>query len=132
MTDFNNINPDKNLNTGFNAKRQGKGNSKNQNAGGTPNTPPNDPYAERKTDPAKMLDLMATQGKLNAQGLIENPGIERAMTAFSNQISPERHAQVSKLMAETYQNETGATPHPGLLQDLVDDYLIGKPVIQTP
>jgi hypothetical protein len=133
MTDFNNINPDKKMSTGFNTKRQDKDKSPNPDAGNNaPNTPASDPYAELKTDPGKMLELMAAQGKQNAQGLIENAGLERAVTAFSNRISPERHAQVAKLMAETYQNETGKAPHPGLLQDLVDNYLIGKPVIQTP
>jgi hypothetical protein len=132
MTDFNNFNPDKKLSTGFNAKPQGKGKNQNPDAGSNaPNTPASDPYADRKTDPGKMLELMAAQGKQNAQGLIENPGIERAVTTFSSHISPDRHAQVAKLMAETYQNETGKAPHPGLLQDMVDNYLIGTPVIKT-
>jgi len=130
MTDFNSINPDKKLN--FNAKKQNKGGSPDPNAGNQAgNNTPADPYAELKTDPGKMLNLMATQGKQNIQGQIESPSIERSISAFTGKVSPERHAHVTKLMAQTYQTETGRTAHPALLQDMVDNYLIGQPSIQS-
>lgn len=130
MTDFNSINPDKGLNTSFNANRQARNNNQEPNNAAGSATPQGDPYANLKTDPDKMLNLMAAQGKQKLQGQIENPAIERSVATFASSVSPERHAQVSQLMAKTYQDEIGAQPSPGLLQDMVDNYLIGQPVIQ--
>ena len=131
MTDFKGINPDKNLGASFNTNRQGKGGKPDDQTAQNDNGPAGDPYANLKMDPDRMLDLLAAQGKFNVQSNFENPGIERAMNAFADNITPERHAQVTRMMSQAYSDEFGSNPSPELLQDLVDNYLIGQPAIQN-
>ena len=132
MSDFNSINPDKNLSAKFNSQRPAQGGQ--PDAGAVPGKPADavDPYAELKMDPDKMLNLLAAQGRVNTQNQIENPGIERSVGAFTQAVSPEHHSQVAQTMSQAYQHEFGVKPHPAVLQDLVDNHIIGKPVVQKP
>ena len=132
MTDFNSFNPDSGLRANLNNKRQSGSGKPQPSPSVHAGAPPVDPYADLKTDPNKMLNLMAAQGRQNIYTQLESPVIENSVLGFTGSISPERHAQVSKLMAQTYQNETGRPPSPGLLQDMVDNYLIGSVVINNP
>jgi len=132
MTDFNNINPDSSLRAKFTNKRQSGSGNPQPSPGASTGAPPVDPYADLKTDPGKMLNLMAAQGRQNVHTQLESPVIENSVLGFSGAVTPERHAQVTSLMAQTYQNEVGKPPSPGLLQDMVDNYLIGSVVINNP
>jgi hypothetical protein len=131
MTDFNSINPDKNLSAKFHSNRQAKGGQPDPNAAKGEAAPTGDPYAELKMTPDKMLDLLAAQGRVNSQNQIENPAIEKSVNAFTKSITPERHAQVCKQLEQAYVAEMGSKPHPAVLQDMVDNYLIGKPMVQN-
>jgi hypothetical protein len=131
MTDFKGINPDKNLGANFNTNRNGQGAKSDQQAKQGDVAPAGDPYADLKMDPDRMLDLLATQAKFNGQVNFENTGIERAVTSFASAITPERHAQVSQMMSNAYADEFGSKPNQQLLQDLVDNYLIGGVSIQN-
>ncbi|MCE3233953.1 MAG: hypothetical protein K0Q50_133 [Vampirovibrio sp.] len=131
MTDFTGFNPDKNLGANFNANRQGKGSKPDANADNQPQaTPPGDPYASLKMDPERMMNLLSAQARFNIPSNIENPGIEKSMFAFTQAVSPERHARVTRLMNQAYTTEFGTPPNPETLQTMVDDYLIGQVVIQ--
>ncbi len=128
MTDFKGFNPDKNLGANFNANRHGK----NQQSGNKPETtePQStvDPYADLKMDPNRMLDLLAAQGKSNQAHFASTSSaanIEKTMEAFTSTMSPERHSLTSQMLKQTYQAEFGKAPSNALLQDMVDDYLIG-------
>ncbi|WP_373533274.1 hypothetical protein [Vampirovibrio sp.] len=134
MTDFKGFNPDKNLGANFQPNRQAKSQKAETNLPAEESQTPVDPYADLKMDPSRMMDLLAAQGKPN-QIQVAGAGaahhIEMAMESFSSQISPERHSLTSRLLEQTYQHEFGAKPAAGILQDILDDYLIGQPVIQT-
>ncbi len=132
MTDFNNINPDRSLNAKFNTHRPAQGGQPDATAAQGQSGESVDPYADLKMDPDKMLNLLAAQGRVNTQTQIENPGIERSVGAFTQAVSPEQHSQVAQQMSQAYQHEFGVNPHPAVLQDLVDNHLIGKPVVQNP
>lgn len=131
MTDFKGFNPDKNLGANFNANRQGKNAKPNANLPQGDNLPAGDPYAGQKLDPDRMMDLLAAQAKLNIPSQVENPGIERSIEAFTQQIPPERHARVSNLLQQVYTDEFGALPGADILQNMVDDYLIGHVSVQN-
>lgn len=130
MTDFKGFNPDKNLGANFNTNRQGKGSKPDATPEQPQATPPTDPYANLKMDPDRMMNLLSAQAKLNLPNQIENPGIEKSMQVFSQTISPERHARVTRLMSQAYSTEFGSIPSPETLQTMVDDYLIGQVAIQ--
>lgn len=130
MTDFKGFNPG-NIGPNFNTNRQGKGNQANAGDEQPQSTPPQDPYAELKMDPDRMMSLLAAQAQYNIPNRIENPGIEKSMELFGSTISPERHERVSRLMSQAYTSEFGTSPHPEVLQTMVDDYLIGQVHIQN-
>lgn len=134
MTDFKGFNPDKNLGTSFNTNRQNKKTQSEANPEASENQTPVDPYADLKMDPDRMLDLLAAQGKSN-QARFTGPGnagnIDKTMEVFTGSVSPERHSFVTRMLEQTYQNEFGKKPSPTLLQDIVDDYLIGQVSIQA-
>lgn len=131
MTDFKGFNPDKNLGANFNTKQNGKSRKPDQPAKQADTAPTSDPYADLKMDPSRMLDLLTTQAKLNSPVNFENTGIERAMNTFSSSVTPERHAKVSQMMTQAYTDEFGSKPSQQILQDLVDNYLIGGVAIQN-
>ena len=134
MTDFKGFNPDKNLGRDFQINRQNKGRQAEPGPEASDSQPPVDPYADLKMDPSRMMDLLAAQGKSNqaqfaAAGNTGN--IESSIEAFTAALSPEHHSFTSRLLEQTFQNEFGQKPSAGLLQDILDDYLIGQPVIQA-
>jgi hypothetical protein len=133
MTDFKGFNPDKSLGLNFQPNHPNNGKQPGSSSPAEKDQAPVDPYADLKMDPARMMDLLAVQGKSNQSQLSGIGGvnhIEMAMETFSNSISLERHSLTSRLLEQTYQNEFGAQPEAGILQDILDDYLIGQPVIQ--
>lgn len=134
MTDFKGFNPDKKMGTSFNPNRQNKSPQPEANEEASEAQAPVDPYADLKMDPSRMLDLLATQGKSN-QARITGPGnagnIEKTMEAFTGSVSPERHSFITRMLEQTYQNEFGKKPSAALLQDIVDDYLIGQVSVQA-
>jgi hypothetical protein len=134
MTDFQGFNPDKSLGSNFQTKRKGNGKSPETSSPAGKKQAPVDPYADLKMPPARMMDLLTAQGisnqaQLGSTGVVSH--IEMAVNAFSSSISPERHSLASRLLEQTYQNEFGGKPGAGILQDILDDYLIGQPVIQA-
>jgi hypothetical protein len=130
MTDFN-INRDKNLNTGFNTNRQAKGNQPDAQAEQSAVPPATDPYADLKTDPDTMMNLLAAHSMPNAAMQITNSRMDQLMAQFSQQITPEAHAQLTDQITKAYQDETGKTPSPEFVQDVLDNYLMGQVVIQN-
>jgi hypothetical protein len=131
MTDFKGINPDKNLGANFNANRQGKNAKPDHQAAQDENATAGDPYANLKMDPDRMMDLLAAQAKYNISGQFENTGIEKSINAFSSMVSPERHARVSHMLGQAFADEFGTQPSPEILQELVDNYLIGHVAVQN-
>jgi hypothetical protein len=127
MTDFNSINPEPSK-ANLNANRQNKNAQTPDAANDNTTAPATDPYANLKMDPDQMFKLLDAQAKMNIPAGIDGSS---AMTSFSGAVSPERHARVSRLMEQAYTQEFGNTPGPGILQDLVDDYLIGRPSVQN-
>jgi len=130
MTDFN-INRDKNLNTGFNTNRQAKSGQPDAQSEQQAVPPAGDPYADMKTDPDTMMNLLAAYSKPNAAMQITNSRLDQLMAEFSQQITPEAHAQLTDQITKTYQDETGKTPSPEFVQDVLDNYLMGQVVIQN-
>jgi hypothetical protein len=134
MTDFKGFNPDRSLGSNFQTNRKGNGKPPETSSPTEKEQAPVDPYADLKMPPARMMDLLSAQGSSN-QALLASNGvvnhIEMAINAFSNSVSPERHSLASRLLEQTYQNEFGGKPGAGILQDILDDYLIGQPVIQV-
>jgi hypothetical protein len=129
MTEFKGINPDKKVN--YNANRQGKGKADDTAAAPQEQAPTGDPYADLKMDPNHLMSLLATQAKLNMPPGVGNASIDNHMNKFATDITPERHARACRIMEQTYTQEFGKAPSPELLQDLVDDYLVGRPVVQN-
>lgn len=128
MTDFSNLNPDNNLRTGGLTPGRQSGPPKPDGNVEQPAAPPGDPYADLKMDPDRMMALLSAQSRANIQR-IEHPGIEKSMDAFKNEISPERHAEVTQKISRLFANEFQSPPNPEMLQQLVDDFLIGQPSI---
>ncbi len=133
MTDMNGFNPDKKLGAHFTPGSK----QKKQEAAET-NKPvtgePGDPYADLKIAPDRMLDLLAAQGKsqhMHAQLGGGPANIERSIESFVDSVSPERHSLMSRMLEQTFQQEFGKKPSPTLLQEMLDDYLVGQPVIQN-
>jgi hypothetical protein len=131
MSDFNNgFNPanQKNQGINFNPNKQGKGSQPEESAESAEQSKPVDPWANTRPDPDHVLNLLAMQGKLNmpAEALMHTN-----MQAFGAQISPDRHAFASRMLEQAYTQEFGKPPAPGMLQELVDNYLIGHVVIQA-
>lgn len=133
MTDFKGFNPDKNLGTNFNTNRNSKNNKPDANPEAADTQAPVDPYADLKMDPSRMLDLLAAQGKSNQAhfaGVGNTGSIEKSIESFESTISPERHSFVSRMLEQTYESEFGKKPSAGILQDIVDNYLIGQVAVQ--
>jgi hypothetical protein len=136
MTDMNGFNPDKKLGAHFTpgskAKKQEAAEHSKPAAGENI-----DPYADLKVAPDRMLDLLAAQGK--SQQMHAKLGgtpasiasIERSVESFVDSVSPERHSLMSRMLEQTFQQEFGKKPSPGLLQEMLDNYLLGQPVIQN-
>lgn len=131
MTDFNGLNPDKHIGPNMNPNRQGKGAQPEPGHAPEEAGAAGDPFADLKVDPNHMLQLLAAQSKLNISPDVENPGISRAVAAFANEVSPERFARLERIVSNAYEQEFGKVPSPELLQDILADYLIGRPVIQS-
>jgi hypothetical protein len=130
MTDFN-INRDKNLNTGFNTNRQAKSGQPDAQAEQQATSPTENPYAESQIHPDEMMNLLAAYSKPNAAMQITNSRMDQLMAQFSQQITPEAHAQLTDQITKAYQDETGKTPSPEFVQDVLDNYLMGQVVIQN-
>lgn len=134
MTDFKGFNPDKNVGTNFNTNRNHKKNQSEAKPEGDETSAAIDPYADLKMDPDRMMELLATQAKANQRHITAPPGtgnIEKSVAAFEASISPERHSFVSRMLEQTYENEFGKKPSPAMLQDIVDNYLVGQAHIQS-
>ncbi len=129
MTDFKGINPDKKAN--FNANRQGKGASDEKPEAAQGATPSGDPYADLKVDPNHLMKLLAEQAKLNVPSDVQNAGINQTVAQFASEVSPERHSRLKRLIEQTYTQEFGKEPNPQVLQNILDNYLIGQPVVQA-
>jgi len=105
----------------FNNKK--KGNTPEANT--ESNAPVNPAPADRQTvDADKILGLL---GQMGAQNLsqVENVAMDKSMAAFSNMISPEAHAKLYSTFESSFKEEFGFQPSPHLVQEAVDNYLIG-------
>lgn len=131
MTDFNGFHPDKHIGTNLNPNRQGGGAQPEPPAADEGKGPAGDPYANQKIDPNHMMSLLAAQAKLNISPDVEHPGIMRAVSAFANEVSPERFSRLERIVSTAYEQEFGTPPSAELLQEILADYLIGRPVIQS-
>lgn len=128
MPEFNGINPDKSRGLSFNQNRAGKNTPQN-----TPSTPESAPSSEtpiNQIEPDRLFELLSTQAQQNIPLGMESIGIEKSVITFSGFVSPERHKQVSNSMKQTFIKEFGHAPSDNLLQNMVDDYLIGQVSIQ--
>lgn len=130
MTDFNSFDPNKKIKgASFNSNSQGKG--KSEEAPETQDQGPAvDPYANLKLDPNKLMKLLSAQAQLNVPSEVANAGINRAMDNFATNFSPERHERLSRIIENAYTQEFGKAPSAEVLQELLDDYVIGQPVVQ--
>lgn len=129
MSDFNNINQNPNR-LQFGKSQHLKNKQPKQTNDGLETKVPSDPHASMKMEPGKMMNLLASQAQQGGKAQVEASQIGQQMARFAGGISPERHAQVSKQLRNAYQLEFGKPPSKGVLQELVDDYLIGRPQIQ--
>lgn len=86
--------------------------------------------ASHPVEPGAVLKFLTQQGNLNLGG-IENVPIANSMAAFQTAISVERHQHLSATFRTTYKEEFGNPPTDNQVQELVDDFIIGVPVIQT-
>jgi hypothetical protein len=131
MTDFNSFDPSKkNINNAnLNPNRQGKG-KEEAPAEGAEQQSAGDPYADLKMDPNKLMNILAAQAKQNASK-IENVSVNSSVAAFSEFMSPERHSRLSRMFEQAYKEEFGSIPDEGTLQNILDDYIVGQPVIQA-
>lgn len=133
MTDMNGFNPDKKLGAHFTPGSK----PKKQEAAEAGSAQPNgstDPYVDLKIPPDRMLDLLAAQGKsqhMHAQLSGVPANVERSIERFMDTVSPERHSLMSRMLEQTFQQEFGKKPPTELLQEMLDDYLVGQPVIQN-
>jgi len=84
----------------------------------------------KSVEPGAVLKFLTQQGNLNLGG-IENVPISNSISAFQTAISVERHQHLSTTFRTTYQEEFGTEPSDNQVQELVDDFIIGVPVIQT-
>jgi hypothetical protein len=131
MSDFNNgFNPADKRNQGlnFNPNKQGKGAQPEQPAEPAGQDQAVDPWAGQRPDADHLLKILTLHAS-------QNKPVEALMRAnvqaFESQISPERHAFATKMLEQAYTQEFGKPPAPGMLQELVDNYLIGHVVIQA-
>lgn len=133
MTDFKGFNPDKNLGANFNTNRHNKNTKPETQPEQAEAQPGSDPYANLKMDPDRMMDLLSAQAKSNNikfSGVGNAGSIEKSVAAFETSVSPERHSLVSRMLEQTFESEFGKKPPVGILQDMVDDYLIGQVLVQ--
>lgn len=132
MTDMNGFNPNKKMGPHFTPNQKSK--HPNPTADSSPSAAgPSNPQADLQMDPNQVLDLLAVQGQANRispKFTGASNGIERSIQAFSTAISPERHSLMSRMLEQTFQKEFGKKPSPALLQEILDHYLVGEPVIQ--
>jgi len=88
----------------------------------------------QSVDPDRMLSMMAQMGSINAGG-IENVAlgrsIDQSLSTFFDSVTPEAHAQLYASFEQAFQNEFGMTPSAHLVQEALDNFLIGSPVIQA-
>ena len=131
MTDFNSgsFDPTK---VGGNYNQQGG--KKPSDNGGQPEQaqpPAGDPYADLKVDPSRLMELLSAQAKANLPAELQNPSINSSIAAFSSVVTPERHARATRLVSQAYATEFGKPPSEELLQEMVDNYLIGTPAIAS-
>lgn len=98
---------------------------------GTDNNPSvNAAPADRQTvDADKILGLL---GQMGAQNLsqVENVAMDKSMAAFANSVTPEAHAKLYSTFESSFKEEFGFQPSPQLVQEALDNYLIGTPAIQ--
>ena len=87
---------------------------------------------ERQTiDPDRMMDLMAQMGAMNmAAGNVENVSVGRNLDTFLNNVTPDAHAKLYSTFENAIRSEFGIDPSPELVQEALDNYLIGTPVVQ--
>ncbi|WP_303674533.1 hypothetical protein [Vampirovibrio chlorellavorus] len=133
MTDMNGFNPDKKLGAHFTPGSKQK-KQEAPETGTSAAGEPGDPYADLKITPDRMLDLLAAQGKsqhMHARLGGSPSSVERAMDSFMGTISPEGHSLMSRMLEQTFLQEFGKKPSPAMLQEILDNYLVGQPVIQN-
>ena len=110
----------------FNQQKKGKA----ANEGQESDAPVNSAPAPRQTvDADKMMGLL---GQLGAQNLgqIENVGMDKSMAQFESMISPEAHAKLYSSFERSFKEEFGFQPSAQLVQEALDNYLIGTPSVQ--
>lgn len=91
-----------------------------------------DPYAELKMDPSQLMSLLSAQAKYNLHNSqIEHTPIQKSVLAFTDAISPEAHSKLSARISKAYTEEFGKPPSAEVLQNAIDDYLIGVPVVEV-
>lgn len=128
-TDFNSFDPNKVGQTGFNAKRQGGNNAPDHSQAQENPGHQGDPYANLKMDPSRLMDLLSAQARLNVPADVQNAGVTRNIDAFSNLFPPERYERLTRIFSQAYAEEFGQPPSEELVESLVSDYIIGRPVV---
>lgn len=126
-TDFNSFDPNKVGQTSFGQHKGGKKAADN-GQGATEAGNQGDPYADLKMDPSRLLDLLSAQARQNLPADLQNPSITNSISAFTNLVSPDRHARISRIFQQAYTEEFGQPPSDDVLENLVADYIIGRPV----
>ncbi len=127
MPDFNGINP---FGVPFNTNRQTKKNNQEPDTNDNPSASNEDPYADLKVSPDHVYNLLSSQSGFALRNVnVDN--MERMMHASTGMVSPEEHAKVTSQFRDGYRKEFGSFPPPDLLEEMVDNYLIGQVVIQS-
>lgn len=87
------------------------------------------PDHHQPVDPSKIMDFLSSQGMMNISN-VENVPVVNSMMRFLDRVSPENHEKLYASFEKAFQEEFGITANPNLVQEALDDYLIGTPVIQ--
>lgn len=94
------------------------------------------PQAQERpsVDPDRMMAMMAQIGAMNAgnvENVALNRSIDQSLNTFFDSVTPETHAKLYETFEKAFQAEFGITPGAHLVQEALDNFLIGSPVIQA-
>lgn len=122
MTNFDKFNP--NNNNPVNFLRFGKATKPENDALPADSSDTSGSQADLSIPPEDMLNLLAAQGQ-NNMSLVGKPPL------FTGFPSVQQHSQITAEMASLFEKEFGQQASPDVLQEMVDNYIIGSPVINA-
>jgi hypothetical protein len=122
MTNFDKFNPGTNNNP-VNPLNFGKTSKPDASDPSPEEGDANESAASLAIPPDQMLDMLA------AQSMTRIPLQKSESALFKGMPNLEQHRQISQTLSNAYTEEFGSPPSPHVLQDMVDNHIIGTPVI---